>query len=80
MRLVEHIEESAMPRAITTAQLALAWVYTRAEQLGVTALPIPGTRKGSRLEENVAASGLRLTDAEMAHLDPLAASVQGIPI
>jgi len=80
MRLVEQIEELAVPRAITTAQLALAWLYTRAEQSGVTVVPIPGTRKRSRLEENVAASGLRLTDAEMAHLDPLAASVQGMAI
>jgi aryl-alcohol dehydrogenase-like predicted oxidoreductase len=76
-RLVASIDAVAAARGISTAQTALAWVYTRAQQMGVVAVPIPGTRKLDRLEENVAAATLRLTTGEMATLDPLALSVQG---
>ena len=49
---------------MTTAQLALAWVLGQGEDV----VPIPGTRRRSRLEENVAAVRLRLASAEMEEL------------
>jgi aryl-alcohol dehydrogenase-like predicted oxidoreductase len=76
-RLVACLESLSIERGVSTAQLALAWVYTRAQQMGVVAVPIPGTRKLGRLEENVAAATLRLTLDEMLALEPLAQAVRG---
>ncbi|HSI40519.1 MAG TPA: aldo/keto reductase [Xanthobacteraceae bacterium] len=80
LRLVSQIEELAAARGASAAQLALAWVYAQARRLGVKAVPIPGTRRRSRLEENIAAASLELDDHAMAALEPLAAAVQGLPI
>jgi aryl-alcohol dehydrogenase-like predicted oxidoreductase len=80
LKLVARIEEIARDKSITAAQLALGWLYTKAASLGVTAVPIPGTRKRSRLEENLAATSIRLTDAEMKSIEPLAAAVQGVAV
>jgi aryl-alcohol dehydrogenase-like predicted oxidoreductase len=52
-------------------------LYARARQLGVNLVPIPGTRRRSRLAENVAAAAIRLDEPELAALDPLAKAVQG---
>jgi aryl-alcohol dehydrogenase-like predicted oxidoreductase len=60
--LVERVEDMARAREATVAQVALAWVLAE----GV--VPIPGTRRRTRLDENVAAVGIRLTDAEQARL------------
>lgn len=79
-KLVERIERVAAERGITCAQVALAWLYTRAGEAGVTAVPIPGTRQVHRLEENTAAATLRLSTAEMLELETLAACVQGVAI
>ena len=47
------------------AQVALAWLLARSAVM----LPIPGTSKVKHLEENIAAAGLRLTEAELKELD-----------
>lgn len=80
MQLVMEIERIAAARGVKAAQLALAWLYTRADSLEARTVPIPGTRKRSRLEENLAAASVRLSAAEMAALAPLAAAVQGIAV
>jgi aryl-alcohol dehydrogenase-like predicted oxidoreductase len=49
----------------TPGQVALAWVLKRSPNM----LPIPGTGRISHLEENVAAAGLELSDADFAALD-----------
>jgi pyridoxine 4-dehydrogenase len=49
----------------TPGQVALAWVLKRSAVM----LPIPGTSKQSHLEENVAAAGIELSDAEFASLN-----------
>jgi pyridoxine 4-dehydrogenase len=49
----------------TPGQVALAWVLKRSPNM----LPIPGTSSISHLEENVAAAGLELSDADFAALD-----------
>ncbi|MBP7351532.1 aldo/keto reductase [Comamonas sp. UBA7528] len=76
-RLVTTLDTLAARRGISSAQLALAWLYARARQLGVNLVPIPGTRRRSRLAENVAAAAIRLDEPELAALDPLAKAVQG---
>ncbi|MFJ6214691.1 aldo/keto reductase [Streptomyces sp. NPDC092296] len=75
--LVVPVQQIAAARGVTAAQVALAWVQQRAEVHRLTVVPIPGTRKRSRLEENVAAATLRLTADELARLEPIAAQVAG---
>ncbi len=49
-------------------------------EFGATAVPIPGTRKCSRLEENLAAASCHPGQDTMCALEPLAAAVQGVAI
>ncbi|QNE77646.1 aldo/keto reductase [Streptomyces finlayi] len=75
--LLEPVHKIAAAHGATAAQVALAWVQRRAEVHGLTVVPIPGTRKRSRLLENVAATRLRLTPQELALLEPIAGRVAG---
>ncbi|WP_035806010.1 aldo/keto reductase [Kitasatospora mediocidica] len=75
--LIAPVQKIAAARGVTTGQIALAWVHQRADVHGLTVVPIPGTRKRSRLTENTAAATLRLTEAELATLEPIAAEVAG---
>ncbi|KJK56935.1 aldo/keto reductase [Saccharothrix sp. ST-888] len=75
--LVEPIQKIAAERGVSAAQVALAWVHQRAEVHGLTVVPIPGTRKRSRLAENTAAATLRLTAQELVELEPIAGRVAG---
>ncbi|GCE01222.1 aldo/keto reductase [Embleya hyalina] len=61
----------------TPAQVALAWVQSRTRAWGLPVVSIPGTTKRHRLEENVAAVDLVLTDADLAALEPIAGQVTG---
>jgi len=67
LELVERIEQMAAGKGCTPAQLALAWVLAQ----GPDAVPIPGTRSRSRLEENAGAVKVPLTNAELAQIDEL---------
>ncbi|MBV6695970.1 aldo/keto reductase [Kitasatospora aureofaciens] len=75
--LLEPIRQIATARGVTLAQVALAWVHQRAQVHGLTVVPIPGTRKRSRLAENTAAATLELTAEELALLEPVAGQVAG---
>ncbi|MEU8529372.1 aldo/keto reductase [Streptomyces sp. NPDC048629] len=75
--LLAPVLKIAAAHGATAAQVALAWVQQRAAVHGLTVVPIPGTRKRSRLEENAAATRITLTDAELAELEPIAAQVAG---
>ncbi|MFG2191468.1 aldo/keto reductase [Streptomyces sp. NPDC048639] len=75
--LLEPVRSIAEARRATTGQVALAWVQQQAEQHGLTVVPIPGTRRRSRVEENTAATRLVLTDQELALLEPVAGKVAG---
>ncbi|MCG6493485.1 aldo/keto reductase [Kitasatospora sp. A2-31] len=77
LALVEPIRRIAAARGATAAQVALAWVHQRAQVHGLTVVPIPGTRKRSRLAENTAAAAVRLTAEELALLEPIAGRVVG---
>ncbi|HEY4219173.1 MAG TPA: aldo/keto reductase [Gemmatimonadaceae bacterium] len=65
--LVAAIERIAKTKGVTPAQLALAWVLARGDDV----VPIPGTRHINRLEENVGADDVQLTDAELAAIDEI---------
>ncbi|TDP42705.1 aldo/keto reductase [Nocardia ignorata] len=75
--LLAPLAAIAQAHGITQAQVALAWVHARAEAHGLAVVPIPGTRKRGRLAENVAAAGVRLSDDELATLEPIAGQVAG---
>jgi aryl-alcohol dehydrogenase-like predicted oxidoreductase len=68
MGLVSRVARLASEKRVTPAQLALAWLLHRGDDI----VPIPGTTKISRLEENAAAADVELSDADMARLDQAA--------
>jgi aryl-alcohol dehydrogenase-like predicted oxidoreductase len=63
--LADRVRELAVQRGVTPAQLALAWVHAKGEDI----VPIPGTKRPGRLEENVAALDVQLSDEDVATLD-----------
>ncbi|MGD0056043.1 MAG: aldo/keto reductase [Acidimicrobiales bacterium] len=65
LKLVANLETIALEKGSTIAQLALAWVLSRGDDV----VPIPGTKRRKWLEENIAASDLVLSDAECAALE-----------
>ncbi|MFE7395111.1 aldo/keto reductase [Streptomyces sp. NPDC057557] len=75
--LLEPVHKIAAAHGASAAQVALAWVQQRAQVHGLTVVPIPGTRRSSRLLENVAATRLTLTDQDLALLEPIAGQVAG---
>ncbi|MGY0060946.1 aldo/keto reductase [Streptomyces sp. LZ34] len=75
--LLAPLHKLAADHGATTAQIALAWVQQRAQAHGLTVVPIPGTRKRSRLLENAAATRITLTTEELALLEPIAGQVAG---
>jgi len=71
--LVDRVRELATSKGCTAGQLALAWVLSRGDDV----VPIPGTKRRTYLEENVAADDLELGRDELAVIDevfPLDAS------
>ncbi|MFD9754414.1 MULTISPECIES: aldo/keto reductase [Streptomyces] len=75
--LLEPVHTIAAAHGATAAQIALAWVQQRAQVHGLTVVPIPGTRKRSRLLENTGATRLTLTEQELRSLEPIAGQVAG---
>ncbi len=67
LAIVDAVEAVAAEADSTPAQVALAWILAQGEGIA----PIPGTKRVSRLEENVAADQLTLTDDQLALLDAL---------
>jgi aryl-alcohol dehydrogenase-like predicted oxidoreductase len=65
LALVREIEALAADKGCTAAQLALAWVLARGEDI----VPIPGTKRRKYLEQNIGALEVRLTEGELERLD-----------
>lgn len=68
LALVRKIEEMAAKKRCTAAQLALAWLLAQDEHI----VPIPGSKRRSRLEENAAAVDVEMTSEDVAELDRIA--------
>ena len=68
--IVEQVRAVAGRLGATPGQVALAWCLAQDEQV----VPIPGTRRPERLEENAAAARLELSPADVAELDRLPAA------
>jgi aryl-alcohol dehydrogenase-like predicted oxidoreductase len=65
LQLVEQVQALAADKGCSPAQLALAWVLAQ----GKDVLAIPGTKKRSRLDENLGALDVQLSTAELAAID-----------
>ena len=61
LAVVEVVRSVAEQQGATPAQVALAWLRYRAEALGVASVPIPGTRRAARVEENLGSLSVTLT-------------------
>ena len=64
LKLAERVKQLAADKAVTSGQLALAWVLHRWEHI----VPIPGTRHVAYLEENLAAADIELGDEEVERI------------
>lgn len=70
LALVESLKEFGARKKATVAQIALAWLLARKPWI----VPIPGTRQGSRLNENLAATEVTFTTDDLAQLDKILTS------
>ncbi|MFE9357588.1 aldo/keto reductase [Streptomyces olivaceoviridis] len=70
LRLVDEVGAVAEELGATPAQVALAWLLAQGDDV----VPIPGTKRVDRLEENAGADGLRLGDAQLTRLSALGAA------
>jgi aryl-alcohol dehydrogenase-like predicted oxidoreductase len=69
--LVEQLGRIAAAKDATPAQIALAWLLAQKPWI----VPIPGTRRLERLEENLGAADLQLTAADLTEIDTAAAGI-----
>ncbi|HEV3352953.1 MAG TPA: aldo/keto reductase [Acidimicrobiales bacterium] len=67
LKLVDAVRAMADEKGITAGQLALAWVQAQGDDV----VPIPGTKRRTYLEENVAAVDVGLSEADMTRLDEI---------
>ena len=67
LELVGEVERLAADESCTAAQLALAWVLARSDDI----VPIPGTKRVRYLDDNIGALDVRLSDDDLARLDAI---------
>lgn len=67
LRMVDEVEAVAAVAGATPAQVALAWLLAQGDDI----VPIPGTKRVTRVEENAAADAVTLTPDQLAQLDAL---------
>lgn len=68
LQLVEQVKTIAQEKGATPGQLALAWLLAQGDDI----VPIPGTKRRTYLEENVAATEISLTDEDLKRIDAVA--------
>jgi aryl-alcohol dehydrogenase-like predicted oxidoreductase len=66
--LARKVAEIAEEKGVTPAQLALAWVLAKGDDL----VPIPGTKRRKYLEQNLEAINIKLTPGDLARIDEVA--------
>jgi aryl-alcohol dehydrogenase-like predicted oxidoreductase len=71
--LIDLLASIAKKKNATPAQIALAWLLAQKPWI----VPIPGTTKLNRLEENIAAVSIQLTPEDLRDIDAAAAKVEG---
>ncbi len=65
LHLADKVKEIAAEKGVTPAQLAIAWLLARGDDI----VPIPGTKRRSYLEQNAAAVDVELTQDDLARID-----------
>jgi len=73
LRIVDEVQAVAADAGATPAQIALAWLLAKGDDI----VPIPGTKRVARVEENVAAVDVVLTDEQFERLEHLAPASGG---
>lgn len=68
LQLVERVRTIASEKGITPSQLALAWLLAQGEDI----VPIPGTKRRTYLEENIAATEVTLTSEDLHRINEVA--------
>jgi aryl-alcohol dehydrogenase-like predicted oxidoreductase len=77
LAVVEVVKSVAAQQGATPAQVALAWLRYRADALGVASVPIPGTRRAARVEENLGSLSVTLAPGQLDALSAAGAAVSG---
>jgi aryl-alcohol dehydrogenase-like predicted oxidoreductase len=67
LRIVDEVQAVASEIDATSAQVALAWLLAQGDDIA----PIPGTKRVSRVEENMAADGIELSVEQIRRLNDL---------
>ncbi|CCQ44270.1 aldo/keto reductase family protein [Pseudarthrobacter siccitolerans] len=75
--VVATVQSVAGELEATPAQVALAWLLAQGRRLGLAVVPIPGTRKTHRIDENLGALSLELTPAQLDALAQASDAVVG---
>jgi aryl-alcohol dehydrogenase-like predicted oxidoreductase len=75
--VLEAVRSVAAELRATPAQIALAWLLAQSKRHALPVVPIPGTRRPERIDENLAALSLELSDAQLDVLDGAASAVVG---
>jgi aryl-alcohol dehydrogenase-like predicted oxidoreductase len=70
--VVDFLKRMAEKKHVTPAQLALAWLLAQKPWI----VPIPGTKKVARLEENLAAANAELTSEDLHEIDEATSKIQ----
>ena len=65
VELADRVREIAEGKGITPGQLALAWLLAQGDDI----VPIPGTKRRERLEENAGAADVRLTEEDLRRIE-----------
>jgi aryl-alcohol dehydrogenase-like predicted oxidoreductase len=73
LKLAERVAELAAEKGVTPGQLALAWVLARGEHI----VPIPGTKRVSYLEENLAAAEVQLSEEDVQRISAAVPAAAG---
>lgn len=68
LQLVERVQQIAAENGVKPSQLAIAWLLAQGDDI----VPIPGTKRRTYLEENVAAVEISLSSAELERIDEVA--------
>ena len=77
LAVVEVVKSVAAQQGATPAQVALGWLRHRADALGVASVPIPGTRRAARVEENLGSLSVTLAPEQLDTLNAAAETVSG---
>ncbi|WP_115789644.1 aldo/keto reductase [Arthrobacter silvisoli] len=75
--VVAAVRSVAAELEATPAQVALAWLFEQGRRLGLPVVPIPGTRRAQRIDENLGALSVELGAAQLEVLDGAASAVVG---